>query len=185
MLRDPSPNRSADALARHTPCMQRTVMQSAFTAQPPTGGRLNLLLSYGGWQRDSWAEALPRLLEPLGVSSLRAGTAAQARDVIQRYPIHIAVVDLEVPLGGRAADAEPGGCRILELLSRLDAPPPTVVVKRARSHRDDRRDICAALRAGAFAVLDQPRTQRDTETLLEVLRRCLLRHYRGVWPGPS
>ncbi|MGH7132423.1 MAG: hypothetical protein ACREJO_10810, partial [Phycisphaerales bacterium] len=33
------------------------------------GGRLNLLLTDGGWPSERWAESLPRLLEPMGVSS--------------------------------------------------------------------------------------------------------------------
>ncbi|HRQ72173.1 MAG TPA: hypothetical protein PLU35_04005, partial [Phycisphaerales bacterium] len=80
---------------------------------------------------------------------------------------------------------EEGGPRLLEILRRLDQPPPTVVVKRARSHRDDCREIAAALRAGAFAVIDRPHGPNDLEVMLEVLRRCLLRFYRGRWPGPD
>lgn len=155
--------------------------------QPEPAGRLNLLLSYAGWEDESWVDRLPRLLEPIGVQSLRAGTGRQASEVIARYPIHIAVVDLGLPLdmGQQApgSPAEEGGPRLLELLRRLDQPPPTVVVKRARSHRDDCREIAAALRSGAFAVIDRPHGPNDLEVMLEVLRRCLLRFYRGRWPG--
>lgn len=171
--------------------------------------RLNLLLSYAGWQPESWADRLPQLLEPMGVRSLRAGTGREASDVIRSNRIHIAVVDLGLPLdrggdgsrggpvGGRAAGGDlPGktpanpcpsqeeaGARILELLGRLQEPPPTVVVKRSLTHRDDRREIAAALRAGAFAVVDRPRDSGDLELMLEVLRRCLTRYYQGRWPG--
>ena len=48
---------------------------------------------------------------------------------------------------------------------------------------DDARELTAALRAGAFAVVDRPRTARDLETLLEVLRRCVTRHYKDQWPA--
>lgn len=150
-----------------------------------TRGRLNLLLSYAGWQHESWADRLPRLLEPMGIASLRAETGRQASQVISRHPIHMAVVDLGLPLGDATdpAAAEEAGTRLLEILRRLEQPPPTVVVKRGRSHRDDSREINAALRAGAFAVIDRPSTQSDLERLLEVLRRCLTRHYQGRWPG--
>ena len=149
------------------------------------GGRLNLLLSFGGWQPESWVDRLPRLLEPMGIRSVRAATGREATEVIRRVnPIHIAVVDLSLPLDGSNADpSEEGGSRLLDLLARLDQPPPTVVVKRSRGHRDDSREIAAALRAGAFAVIDRPREPSDVEILLEVLRRCLSRHYRGRWPG--
>ncbi|MDX9911052.1 MAG: hypothetical protein RBS39_04395 [Phycisphaerales bacterium] len=129
----------------------------------------------------------------MGVTAFRARSGREARDVINATRVHIAVVDLGLPLEApltpeptptpEQADAEEAGPRLLELLRRLDAPPPTVVVKRARSHRDDRREIASALRAGAFAVVDRPSAARDLELMLEVLRRCMIRHYRGLWPG--
>ncbi|MBY0111747.1 MAG: response regulator [Phycisphaerales bacterium] len=155
---------------------------------PPYSGRLNLLLSYAGWQPDPWVERLPPLLEPMGVQSLRAASGREAQDVIRTNPIHIAVVDLGLPLDSVDSEADApelseGGSRLLELLHRLDQPPPTVVVKRARSTRDDHRDMAAALRLGAFAVVDRPRDQHDLNLILEVLRRCLTRFYQGRWPG--
>ena len=144
--------------------------------------RLNLLLSYAGWQTESWADRLPRLLEPMGVRAVRACTGTQATEVIRRIsPIHIAVVDLGLPLD--ETHPHEGGPRLLELLSRLDQPPPTVIVKSARSHRDESREIAAALRAGAFAIIDRPRDSTDLELMLEVLRRILHRRYQGRWPG--
>jgi hypothetical protein len=91
-------------------------------------------------------------------------------------------VDLSLPLENAPAPAEEAGPRLLELLARLDQPPPTVIVKRSRSHRDDSRELAAALRAGAFAVIDRPEGAHGLEILLEVLRRCLRRHYQGRWP---
>jgi CheY-like chemotaxis protein len=150
----------------------------------PFGGRLNLLLSYAGWASDSWADRLPVLLEPLGVRALRACSGRQASQVIAHSPVHIAVVDLGLPLDElqSAVNAE-GGPRLLELLARLRQPPPTVVVKAARTRRDESREIAAALRMGAFAVIDRPRDSGDLELMLEVLRRCLHRFYQGRWPS--
>lgn len=159
----------------------------------PTSGRLNLLLSYAGWHQDPWVDRLPKLLEPMGVQSHRAGSGRQAQDVIKNIPIHIAVVDLGLPLEAQPApdaslldsapELEEGGARLLELLHRMNTPPPTVVVKRARSTRDDHRDMAQALRMGAFAVVDRPHDAHDLNVLLEVLRRCLCRFYQGRWPG--
>jgi len=155
------------------------------------GGRLNLLLSYAGWHPDPWIDRLPRLLEPMGVQSHRVESGRQASTVIQTTRIHVAVVDLGLPLdestqesnANLAPEFAEGGPRLLELLSRLTMPPPVVAVKRSRTTRDDSRDISAALRLGAFAIIDRPRSATDLDMLLDVLRRCLLRHYQGRWPG--
>lgn len=151
------------------------------------GGRLNLLLSYAGWRGESWADALPRMLEPMGVRSVRASTGRDATRVIATTPIHIAIVDLGLPLeasGGEACpDLDEGGPRLLELLARLEQPPPVVAVSRERGARGATRDMAAALRLGAFAVVERPREPGDVGVLLEVLRRVLTRRYDGRWPG--
>lgn len=152
------------------------------TPPPFTGNRLNLLLSWGGWRPDSWADHMAALLEPMGVQSLKASTVRQAEDVIRHREVHIAVVDLGLPIDARCPEQE-GGARILDLLRRLENPPPTVIVNSPRSARDAVRDMSAALRFDAFAVVD--RTGADVEVMLKVLQRALDRFYRGRWPGPA
>lgn len=125
----------------------------------------------------------------MGVVAHLASSGREASDVIRSVPIHVAVVDLGLPLEtiakGDSGDPalEEGGPRLLELLSRLAVPPPVVAVKRGRTQRDDCRDMSAALRLGAFAVIDRPRDSSDLNVMLEVLRRCLVKHYQGRWPG--
>ena len=147
--------------------------------------RFNLLLSCAGWRPDPWIERFPRLLEPMGIASHTARCGKEASALIKSIPIHVAVVDLAIPLDGRgdAAMTDDAGIRLLELLARLDAPPPTVVIKRGLGGRDDCREMTAALRAGAFAVVDRPKGVDDLEIMLEVLRRALVRFYKGRWPG--
>lgn len=161
-------------------------------ANRAVGGRLNLLLSCAGWEPDPWIERLPRLLEPMGVQSHRVRTGAEATRVIEQTTIHIAVVDLGLPLDAgaearqldeMAPELVEGGARLLELLARLREPPPVVAVRRRRTHRDEARELAAALRWGAFAVVERPHEQRELDVMLEVLRRCLERHYAGRWPG--
>ncbi len=147
----------------------------------PAGGRLNLLLSQAGW-RGEWAEQLPALLEPMGVKSHRAGSGREASAVISAVPIHLAVVDLALPFD-TTPKPEPAGCRLLDLLRRLDHRPPTVAVRSSTTQREATRDLQTALRMGAFAVIDRPNTSRDLELLLEILRRALDRYYRGCWPA--
>ena len=136
------------------------------------------------WRDEGWAEALPRLLEPMGVQSWRVRSGLEAAKVIERVHVHIALVDLSLPLeeNQEAIASEEGGARLLELLGRLATPPPTVVVKRGKTHREDMRTLCHALHAGAFAVLERP---VHVETALEVMRRILARHYGDQWPGDT
>jgi len=159
-----------------------------------TGGgqdcRLNLLLTYGGWRSDSWADCLPRLLAPMGVRTWRADSGREAAELLRRQgDIHLAIVDLRLPLerrrgtcpmGGEDPATEEGGARLLQLLQRSNHPPPTIVVKPARTARDDARNLTEALRHGVFAVMDRP---VDLELMLEVFRRVLRRHYKNRWPG--
>jgi len=150
--------------------------------------RLNLLLSYAGWDDESWADRLPLLLMPMGVQAIRAASGREAADVIKAHPVHIAVVDLGLPLdASRRGDSPEGGVRLLEVLRRLKQPPPTIVVKRFRGRRDDQRQLAGALRMGAFAVVDRPQDGRGLELMLDVFRRVLHRHYQNQWPssGPG
>jgi CheY-like chemotaxis protein len=146
-------------------------------------GRLNLLLSYGGWRDTPTVEQLAHLLEPLGIRSVTADSGEQAAEIIRQLTIHIAIVDLAIPLHRdepTAVRARPGGGRILKLLRRLHPAPPTVIVRPPQpAARENARGLTEALREGAFAVVDRP---VDVETMLEIMRRVLIRHYAGHWP---
>ncbi|MHC4414869.1 MAG: hypothetical protein ACYS0G_06250 [Planctomycetota bacterium] len=146
----------------------------------PAEARLNLLLSYGRWQRGSVMDQLPRLLTPMGIRSIRVTSGEGAARAINEIAIHMALVDLAMPLvpdyPTRAA-----GPRVLQLLRRLSEPPPTIVIRPPQpTARDSARGLAEALREGAFAVLDRP---VDLETILEVMRCILRRHYADVWPA--
>ena len=103
------------------------------TSQP----RLNLLLSYGGWRDDALERQLPPLLRPMGVHCLEARTGNEAQDLLRRERIHVAVVDVSVPMGDSGLSSDEAGSRILQLLRRLDNPPPTVVVRPPQASRRD------------------------------------------------
>lgn len=145
------------------------------------GARLNLLLSCGPWQRCEAVTQLPQLLEPMGIRSIEVGTGEEAEDVIETTPIHIAVVDLTMPLTDATPKNAAGGTRLLQLLRRLDDPPPMVLVRPPQAvARDSARGLAQALREGAFAVVDQP---MGLEAMLEIMRRIVRRHYAGQWPA--
>lgn len=156
----------------------------------PAPGRLTLLLSTPPWRATPWADALPAVLEPLGVQAVRASSARQAERIIRSTEVHLAVVDLSTPMedtprGFTANDAamahlEEAGTRILELLNRLHQAPPTVVLKSPQQSRDEHRQVHHALRCNAFAVVD--RTAADLETMLNVMQRAVCRFYKDRWP---
>ncbi len=159
-------------------------------ASPPSSGpepgaagsRLNLLLARSRGTGDGSAfERIPALLEPLGVRSIATESGEDAADLIRREPVHVAVIDWSVPLRAGDPTAGPAGARLLQLLRRLNPSPPAIVIRpRQAVSRERVRGLHEALREGAFTVLDQP---LDRETLLEVLRRVLMRHYQGHWPA--
>jgi CheY-like chemotaxis protein len=140
---------------------------------------LNLLVSYGGRREASVIDQLASLLQPLGIVSFRAESGDEAEEVIRGRAIHIAIVDLAIPLC-RGKENTPGGGRIIQLLRRLELPPPTVIVRPPQpAARENVRGLGEALREGAFAVVDRP---VKLETLLEVMRRIVRRHYADHWP---
>ncbi len=154
--------------------------------------RLNLLLTYGGWRENAFADQLPILLERLGIQCFRAESGDEASDVIRHRHMHIAVIDLSIPMHPRSPQApsldaahaprsEPAGGRVLQLLKRLEQPPPTIVVRpRQPDPAESNRTLADALRDGAFAVLDDP---VPIESMLQVLERVVRRHYHDHWPA--
>lgn len=141
--------------------------------------RLNLLLTCSGWSEDAWMCAVPRLLEPHGVSVLQARSGNEATNLIRVHSVHIAVVDLSLPFDEHTLGGEPAGTRIIQLLRRLEQPPPMVVVRPPQpTRRENSRSLMAALREGAFSVVDRP---CDYETMLRVLHRIVERYYPDRW----
>jgi len=88
--------------------------------------RLNLLLTPpprpSGMAAGSqpWHQTLQHLLIPLGVRTFEATSGQQAVDLIEKYPIHLAVVDTRLPAIS--------GMNVLQLVRRLreqgQSPPP-------------------------------------------------------------
>jgi hypothetical protein len=99
--------------------------------------------------------------------------------------VHIAIVDLALPLDGSSiGSSEPAGVRVLQLLRRLDAPPPTVVVRPPQAtRREASRGLVDALLDGAFSVVDRP---CHPETMLRIMQRIMDRHFtHSHSPHPS
>ena len=142
--------------------------------------RLNLLLTCSSWRDNSPIQQLPSLLGPFGIRTLTAKNGEEAVRMIEKSAIHIAIVDLGIPLVDRAANQRPGGERVLQILRRLQPQPPTIVIRpRQASARENARSLARSLHEGAFTVVDRPAV---LETLLDALHRALRRHYADRWP---
>lgn len=160
---------------------------AASAADGPVVRRLNLLLTYGGWREHAFADQLPILLDRFGIRCYRAQSGDEASDVIRREQVHIAVIDLSIPMHPVSPAQQPGvravpaGPRVLQLLRRLEQPPPTIVVRpRQVDPSESARNLADALRDGAFTVLDDP---VPIESMLQALERVVRRHYRDHWPA--
>ncbi len=160
------------------------VFQSAQSAETHDHNkRLNLLLTCGSWRQDSPILQLPQLLGPFGIRSLTAKNGEEAVKVIESSAIHIAIVDLAIPLKLGSSDKRPGGERVLQLLRRLNPQPPTIVIRpRQTSARENARSLARSLHEGAFTVVDRPAM---LETLLDALQRALRKHYSNRWPDQN
>ncbi|MBT4530371.1 MAG: hypothetical protein HOC27_04130 [Phycisphaerae bacterium] len=147
------------------------------TEQPK---RLNLLLTCSSWRDNSSIVQLPQLLGPFGIRALKANNGEEAVRVVENNDIHIAIVDLAIPLTDNTTNRNPGGERVLQILRRLQPRPPTIVIRpRQASARENARSLARSLQEGAFTVVDRPAM---LETLLDALHRALRKHYSDRWP---
>src|SRR4051812_3642460 len=76
--------------------------------------RLNLLLTpppQSAGQVQPWHQTLTQLLMPLGVRTFEAKSGSEAVELIEKHPIHLAVVDTRLP--------SISGMNVLQLVQRL------------------------------------------------------------------
>lgn len=144
-------------------------------ANPKRSPLLNVLITSGGWREDGWTAAVPQILGAHGVNIMEARSGIEASNLIRSVTVHIAVVDLALPLDGSAIGSEPAGVRVLQLLRRLDAPPPVVVVRPPQpTRRESSRGLVDALLDGAFSVVDRP---CHPEIMLRIMQRIMERYF--------
>lgn len=178
--------------------------------------RLNLLLTHEA-QRPAgaqpWYQTLSHLLAPLGVRTFEATSGQQAVELIEKLPIHLAVVDSRLPAIS--------GLNVLRLIQKLrqqqplpEAPPATGFQFRmeVQQHQQgDQRRIevrfdaspVQARPAGPAVILITPPQQDqqllqealkfnafsvlaepvDVNLLLETMARALRRFHQNQWPA--
>src|SRR5687768_1222541 len=71
-------------------------------------------------EQESWHATVARLLEPQGVQTVSARTGREALSVIEKTPIHLAVLDAQMP--------QLGGLQVMKIMREMHKAPPTIML---------------------------------------------------------
>ena len=136
--------------------------------QTHSHNRLTVLLPH---EPEGWPNHVRALLEPQGVHTLTVRTGREAVSVIESTPIHLAVLDANMP--------GLGGLQVIKILrDHQKAPPSILLAQSLTNHR-----LHDALAMQIFSVLSKP---VDLNLLLDTMARVLKRHHHSRWPqGPT
>jgi CheY-like chemotaxis protein len=127
--------------------------------------RLTVLLAN---EQEGWHQTVRALLEPQGVQTLSARSGHEALQLIESKPIHVAVLDTQMP--------QLGGMQVIRMMrEKRNAPPAILLANDLTSHL-----LREALGMHVFSVLSKP---VDFNVLLDTLARVLRRHYESRWPS--
>jgi CheY-like chemotaxis protein len=163
-------------------------------------------------EEQPWYLHVAKMLGPLGVQTFEATSGSQAIDLIERWPIHLAIVDTR--LGAN------DGLGILRILKKLrdragdgnaaaageghekprrvpvSGEPPQAVPVRVEpaAHRKDVlptvilvspvQDQATLQAALWFEAFSVMREPVDTDLLLDLMARALRRFHGDQWPAP-
>ncbi len=126
--------------------------------------RLTLLLAN---DQEQWHNTIRQLLESQGVQTLSARSGREALDLIESVPVHVAVLDTQMP--------QLGGLQVVRLMRELEKAPPAILLARSLTNHL----LQEALGMQVFSVLEKP---VDFNLLLDAIARLLRRHYESRWP---
>ncbi len=146
--------------------------------------RLNLLMTQPQWRgfrpAIEWPQTVSRLLEPMRVQTFLARNWAETESLVQRYEIHVMVLDSRLT---EDPDAHVDFSTLLRLIERVrptegpgESAPLVIVLSTQWSDRFMRE----ALRRNVFSVLPEP---VDVNELLDTMARALRRFYGDQWPS--
>jgi len=133
----------------------------------PHNNRLTVLLAN---EQEGWHQTVRGLLEPQGVQTLVARSGREALNLIEQQPVHVAVLDQQMP--------QLGGLQVIRLMRDLkkDPPPAAILLANQLTHHL----LHEALGMHVFTVLAKP---VDFNVLLDSLARVLRRYHESRWPG--
>ena len=131
-------------------------------------GRFKVLLAN---EQEGWHQTVRRLLEPQGVQTLSARSGREALELIESTPVHVAVLDMQMP--------QLGGLQVVRMMregaGKAQTPPAILLANDLNSHL-----LREALAMHVFSVLSKP---VDFNLLLDALARVLRRYYESRWPS--
>jgi DNA-binding NtrC family response regulator len=133
--------------------------------QVPNPTRFTVLLAN---EQEGWHQTVRRLLEPQGVQTLSARNGREALQLIESKPVHVAVLDTQMP--------QLGGMQVIKLMREMQKAPPAILLTNELSSHLLRE----ALGMHVFSVLSKP---VDFNVLLDTLARVLRRYHESRWPG--
>ena len=108
------------------------------------------------------------LLEPQGVQTLSARSGREALHLIESKPIHVAVLDQQMP--------QLGGLQVIKLMREMKFAPPAILLANQLTNNL----LHEALGMHVFTVLAKP---VDFNLLLDSLARVLRRYHESRWPA--
>ena len=129
-----------------------------------TSNRFTVLLAN---EREAWHHTVRQLLEPQGVQTVSARNGRDALRLIQTIPVHVAVLDAQMP--------QLGGLQVVRLMREMASAPVAILLS---SHLTNHL-LQEALGMQVFSVLSKP---VDFNVLLDSLARVLRRYHENRWP---
>jgi CheY-like chemotaxis protein len=136
--------------------------------RPNSEDRVNRLTVLLANEQEEWHQTVRGLLEPQGVQTLSARSGREALELIESRPIHVAVLDQQMP--------QLGGLQVVRLMRELQKAPPAILL----SSQLTNALLHEALAMHVFTVLHKP---VDFNVLLDALARVLRRYHESRWPG--
>ena len=124
-------------------------------------------------EQEGWHQTVRGLLEPQGVRTLSARSGREALDLLETRPVHVAVLDTQMP--------QLGGLQVVKLMREhhkhepAKVPPAILLANHLTNHL-----LREALSMQVFTVLGKP---VDFNVLLDSLARVLRRYHESRWPN--
>ncbi|MGD0540039.1 MAG: response regulator [Tepidisphaeraceae bacterium] len=118
-------------------------------------------------EQEEWHQTIRGLLQPQGVQTVSAHSGREALDLIESLPVHVAVLDAQMP--------QLGGLQVIRMLRELHKATPAILLT---SHLTNYL-LREALGMQVFSVLSKP---VDLNVLLDALARVLRRYHENRWP---